>query len=1092
MKKLLTLLLILTSFGAMAQVPSGEDTTRTSTTLLPSPQWYYKTTQYGRQYYLSNSALAKNDMLMTTKYGRAYYMQRFGGNSGSGNQALSSGNFTTANGSFGSRDVGTGRIGYHLGTRLYDSGAPGNYFDGYVSGDAVVASDASILLKSYLSGTQRTLTITGSRIESHRGDTVLYSGNGITPIYASNGLVKDVDTIKLGGSLTTNTTITGDIVYQQLIGNLGTPAFSNFAMTSTNMGIGLVGDNGTGIGGSQFNITPAYIKITDGINKKGIEYNGNYRGNFTQYSLIDKGYADSLATGVSSLSYTKAQTDSIAALKASLSSATFGSNTIPYQYYYGFGDSLGAAVGASSTALGYVGRIGTYLGITPINSSVSGDQTADQAVYVYGTTISNNTYQLSTLQLGSNDVAVYTSTDQKANFKAIHYALETYLAIPDINKIKGQGSSVPTYGGTWANSSLYGGSIGKVSATNGSTATFSVNGTVAYIGYTMEDGNTGTASYTVDGGAPVAFNCYGQAGSTVLTSHGQAYAPALLRITGLSAGSHTIVITVTSATAAGNKVYFDWAAGNGNLYPNAGKPTVLIANIPQRFNQSTLPLYSAIVEDNVANLIADGINVKLVPIQDVLNQSTNENPAFGSHPNDLGYAVIYNVYRSVINVANNFADVLVSNQNTNLKGDVNVGGNATIANVVTGSVTSASGPLTIGNNIPLTQSGSAIGIGDVKVSNSSGQTYGVVLSNEVNSTGATTAHTDLLLKSTGTSTAPVDSQFFAKAYVDSNYRFSIRKDGTGFFAGRMGVDIPSTNHTLAVGNLGGGGIGLYNTTDYTTNYERLKIYFNSNVLTVITQKGGTGVEQDIKLNAGNSGRGLYVSALTAKSTGGLYQTTFNELFASSGAINTSIAAVSGTMSNTSGINYGLGISTIWNQASGTGGSADFRINRTETALGSGAHKFASFQVAASEKFAVSNLGTIFSTTLTASSLLGSDASKNIVTITALPSGTTATTQAVATNNTTIATTAYVQSHFLSNTATLDFPSTVAGTPSDLTIPVTGVAIGDVVIPGIPNGSVTPTAVYTAWVSAADTVKIRLTTHNTEDPASGTFKVTVIK
>ena len=84
---------------------------------------------------------------------------------------------------------------------------------------------------------------------------------------------------------------------------------------------------------------------------------------------------------------------------------------------------------------------------------------------------------------------------------------------------------------------------------------------------------------------------------------------------------------------------------------------------------------------------------------------------------------------------------------------------------------------------------------------------------------------------------------------------------------------------------------------------------------------------------------------------------------------------------------------------------------------------------------------------------------------------------------------------ISNTATLDFPSTSSHDASALTITVTGAAVGDVVAIGIPNGSVGTTGVFFGWVSAADTVTIRYcNTHNggAVDPASGTFRATVIK
>lgn len=83
------------------------------------------------------------------------------------------------------------------------------------------------------------------------------------------------------------------------------------------------------------------------------------------------------------------------------------------------------------------------------------------------------------------------------------------------------------------------------------------------------------------------------------------------------------------------------------------------------------------------------------------------------------------------------------------------------------------------------------------------------------------------------------------------------------------------------------------------------------------------------------------------------------------------------------------------------------------------------------------------------------------------------------------------------TATLDFPNTSAGANSDLTVTVTGAALNDQVLIGVPNGSVSATdnVVFWAWVSAANTVTIRFNNCNllaAVNPASGSFKVTVLK
>jgi predicted RecA/RadA family phage recombinase len=78
-------------------------------------------------------------------------------------------------------------------------------------------------------------------------------------------------------------------------------------------------------------------------------------------------------------------------------------------------------------------------------------------------------------------------------------------------------------------------------------------------------------------------------------------------------------------------------------------------------------------------------------------------------------------------------------------------------------------------------------------------------------------------------------------------------------------------------------------------------------------------------------------------------------------------------------------------------------------------------------------------------------------------------------------------------AALDFPSIAAAASSALTISVPGAAVGDIATVGLPA---VPTAglLFTAWVSAADTVTVRATniTAGAIDAASATYKVAVSK
>ncbi len=87
---------------------------------------------------------------------------------------------------------------------------------------------------------------------------------------------------------------------------------------------------------------------------------------------------------------------------------------------------------------------------------------------------------------------------------------------------------------------------------------------------------------------------------------------------------------------------------------------------------------------------------------------------------------------------------------------------------------------------------------------------------------------------------------------------------------------------------------------------------------------------------------------------------------------------------------------------------------------------------------------------------------------------------------------------LSGSAALDFGTVIigAGATYDQTFTVTGAQDGDVVSLGVPTSAMTSQGIYTAFVSAADTITVRLTnTSGTSIPTgsrAGTFKVKVMQ
>jgi|ERR1035437_1919983 hypothetical protein len=84
---------------------------------------------------------------------------------------------------------------------------------------------------------------------------------------------------------------------------------------------------------------------------------------------------------------------------------------------------------------------------------------------------------------------------------------------------------------------------------------------------------------------------------------------------------------------------------------------------------------------------------------------------------------------------------------------------------------------------------------------------------------------------------------------------------------------------------------------------------------------------------------------------------------------------------------------------------------------------------------------------------------------------------------------------LTATATLDFPNTLAGAASDLTMSLPGAVSGDVVALGVPAASVPANGSYFAWASAPDTITVRYTNPDlilAYNPASGVFRATVTR
>lgn len=216
---------------------------------------------------------------------------------------------------------------------------------------------------------------------------------------------------------------------------------------------------------------------------------------------------------------------------------------------------------------------------------------------------------------------------------------------------------------------------------------------------------------------------------------------------------------------------------------------------------------------------------------------------------------------------------------------------------------------------------------------------------------------------TGASTFTQGSIVFAGASgVYSQDNASLFFDDTN---NRLGLLTTAPTHTLTLGSTGTG-FSLYNTSDQTTNYERLVLNTATNIYQLFTMSGGTGVARNLRI--GDSGG--YLDFAPAASSGNP-KFTYDRSAATSGSLFRLTS--SGGMTGGAGIlQYGLKIDPILNQTS-TASATMLFVNPTATAVGSGGLLLIDLQVGNSSKFKVDSAGHITAEGVTSTGATGTGA-----------------------------------------------------------------------------------------------------------------------
>ncbi len=225
-------------------------------------------------------------------------------------------------------------------------------------------------------------------------------------------------------------------------------------------------------------------------------------------------------------------------------------------------------------------------------------------------------------------------------------------------------------------------------------------------------------------------------------------------------------------------------------------------------------------------------------------------------------------------------------------------------------------------------------------------------------------------------TAIAWAQFLSNAYTEGT--------GIDITSGSISVDFTTVTGTLGVAN---GGTGLSSgTSGGVLYYSGAGTLASSGALTQysLVLGGGTGGAPSTPLGLGTSGQclqsqgaGVVPQWTSCGGAGSVTQVTAGSGLSATATPITSTGTISLDVTNantwtglqsfsitntaTSGSVFGLKIMPTYNQASGSAANTDLFINRTETAVGSGAQNLIDAQVGGTSKFKVSNTGLITAT-----------------------------------------------------------------------------------------------------------------------------------
>jgi hypothetical protein len=310
--------------------------------------------------------------------------------------------------------------------------------------------------------------------------------------------------------------------------------------------------------------------------------------------------------------------------------------------YHALGDSITFGTGATDTSVDYVSLLGNFEHQAIVNRGAPGAvgcDMADQEIFnnENPNTINNNnpTYTEFTGGADANEKGV---GPYEAVYTLCMQASLSWLGVPSTSKTFATQCSKT---GTWSADTAYVQNIGLQSSTSGSTLTCNITtpSGILYGWYRFCDSCTGTFTYAIDGGSATSVSTTSTTPIAANGTHGEG----LIRVTGLSAGSHSVVFTTTNSALVS-------IVGVGTPPPSNIKACCVVfdGGVYKFYADGESAQTAAYNTDaqNVQILLAgDGLNIVFVPVRNYVDD-INGMLVANVHPNNLGHSQIAQAFET--------------------------------------------------------------------------------------------------------------------------------------------------------------------------------------------------------------------------------------------------------------------------------------------------------------------------------------------------------------------------------------------------------------------------------------------------------------